>query len=1271
MKIKNKKIKLLVIVLILFLCSLFINIRNSFGIYKSNLSTPINLTVLDPLANYVITFDLNDGSGTTSLVYRSYNQPIGTLPTPTRENYSFDGWYAAFENDVYSNPVTASTVVTGDMILYAKWLPNQTNTVTFDANGGTINGESTFDLIVNTGSMIDENDFPEAVYLDYSFDGWFTDSLLNEPFDETEPIIDNITLYAAWKTINQVARVNGIEYNTLDDAITAVPNSGVKTRVTILKDITLSETVTIPNTKWVELAGRNYTIDGNVSLITNNGTLDIISGTMNTATSKGSVSIVLNKSSSSILTVSGGNLTNNSTIIGDNSVIENTSGTVNITGGVLTGHAESAVINNKRSGTIEVSGGTIIGTNIVKGQAIYLDSGTVTISGDSYLENNSTDIPDNSNNNPRATVDNAGGTLIITGGTIVSNNYSAVIARKAGTTTRIGIDDDTIDISTPVLRGKRYGLERTVDGAVIKVYDGIFESLDQAQAISTTDVTKPTDIDFKTDGTVVVDGVTYHAAYLLAPSITINFYEESNGTAIPVVVDSGSSIGNNLPTPNPKQGYYFAGWYIDGNPLQPVTSETVVTRSFNAYAKWVQSVSNATMDTTMNIQINQSEKIEFEEDDIEDVTYSSSDTNVVTIDTDGTIHAVGIGTATITLTGDLSGDIRTLLVTVTKIMHTVTFKDGNNVIKEVEVEDGTSVGSENMPANQIKTNYIFNGWVYEDNNTLTPFTSATQVYGNIDVLVSWKEEINIATLPEDPLLILLDSNKEIVVSATGEGNLVEDYTLSSSNTNVVEVNGKIISGASVGSVTLTITGVESHKSETITVEVVNSYAVTFDPDNGESATVIRVEVGSSIDGSGGILPTDPIKSGSTFDNWYLYDSANETLATTPIDTTATVTGDITYKARWAGQDDVAVINTASGPVYYPSLAHALNGAPADTETEIRIIKDIPNSTCSKNVTPASCDSANDGRTMVPVNRNVVLNGGSHTVSCGSDTIKNLIYNRGTLRIISGTFSCGKSGLATLENNSGAHIYIDGGVIENTNDRSAIYNMGTVEISGGTLTSTASERGVVQNANNPSSITMTGGTVIQTVSSDLGALHNGKSGSSITITGGTVISAGNAIQNINGTTLVIGTQNDAYDVTSPVIQGDLYGVTSTVNYSVYDGIIKGKKESKAVNDFNKITGIESGFEIVTGKDGDYYTLYYEVSNLIYHIDFDAGDGIVSPTYLEYNVNTTIDGSNFPTPTRENYTFDGWYTDSTLQTPFVEFTPATPATVTYYAKWAFNS
>ena len=285
----------------------------------------------------------------------------------------------------------------------------------------------------------------------------------------------------------------------------------------------------------------------------------------------------------------------------------------------------------------------------------------------------------------------------------------------------------------------------------------------------------------------------------------------------------------------------------------------------------------------------------------------------------------------------------------------------------------------------------------------------------------------------------------------------------------------------------------------------------------------------------------------------------------------------------------------------------------------------------------------------------------------------MIFNTGgTLKIISGTYSCGKSTLATLENSANRTLIIEGGLIENTNNRSAIFNNGIVEIKGGTLTSVATERGVVQNANGTSSITMSGGTVNQLASSSMGALHNGKSGSSITITGGTVTSVGNAIQNINGTTLTVGTQNSSYDATSPVIQGDKYGIDSTVNYSIYDGIIKGKGETnkqQAVNDFTKITGTETGSERQTGTDGAYHTLYYELANQKYHIDFNANDGVVTPLYKEFDLNSPITSSDLPTPTRENHTFDGWYTDSGLQTPFATFTPTTVGTTTYYAKWIY--
>ncbi len=1364
---------------------------------------------------YDITFETHGGT-LVSGFKRYEGEAIGTIDTTTKEHYNFDGWYASYVNGEYSIPVNSSTIVTGNMTLHAKWAPKPTSTVTFNANGGTIDGESTFDVIVDTGDTIDSNDIPTAVYQDHSFDGWYTDSGLTEPFDETEPITDDITIFAAWAHATYVASVNGTPYETLAEAIDAVPvGTQSATTVTLLRNVTLSETVTIPSDKWVELVGGNRTISGSTDLIINEGKLNIVSGTITTPSLTTATQLIRNRSGAT-LNISGGTLTNPSSN-GTNEflVIENIGGTVNITGGTLNSYGQSAGINNKSNGILNISGGEIIAHNVTKGQAVYSESGTVTISGNAYLENVS------GTGDTRAAVDNNGGTLIITGGTIVSKGWSAVIARKGGATTRIGTDDDVIDISTPVLRGQRYGLERTAATAVVQVYDGIFEAYSQTQAISTTSVTKPDGIDFKTDGTVSVEGVSYHAAYLLAPSITINFYEESGGTAIPVTVDNGTEIGSDLPTPSPKQGYYFAGWFIDGDLLQPVTSATVVTGPFTAYARWVQSVSNATMDTAMTIQINTTDTIEFEENDIESVTYSSSDTSVATVDSDGTVHAVNVGTATITITGELSGDTRTVTVTVTQIMntvkfydadynpndlehstlidtvqvvsgssiaandmptptnsnyvfntwyingdtstpfttstmvtgdinvvatwkekvsyatvttsptpfkvivgntgqitlsptiqgdevedctftsantnyatvnssgqvtgvaigdtyitvtgslsgatiqvpvsadvlkYTVRFKDGNTVIKTVEVESGETVDTE-MPANQTKTNYIFNGWVYDNNNTLTPFTSATEVYGDLDVLVSWKETLTIATLPDDPISLLVGSNKQVVVTATGDSGLVEDYTLSSSNTNYVEVTGKTIIGVDVGSITLTLTGIESGATRTITVNVVNSYTVTFDPVNGNQETEIQVPVGSSIDDSDVILPSDPTKTNYVFDRWYLYDEANETLTSTPLDTSATVTGDMIYKAKWVSNTYVAAVYVAGQDAsYYTTLQAAFNAVPTSgVATEVKLLQNIVNPS---------------GQSKVSSGRSVILNGGNYSVTCGNSTTKQLIMNEGgTLRIISGTYSCGKSTLATLENSAGRNLYIDGGLIENTNDRAAIYNVGNVFISGGELTSVASERAVVQNASGSASTTMSGGIVKQLANSNMGAIYNKASTNSITITGGTIISqstTSSAIEN-NGGPLTIGTNNGTYDVTNPVIQGDKYGINSTVSYSIYDGIIKGKTNNQAVNDFNKITGTETGSARQTGTDGDYYTLYYTLEQPAkYRINFNAGEGTVSPSYIDFDLNEAITTSDLPTPTNGIANFDGWY-DSTLTTPFTTITPDTAGEMTLYAKW----
>ena len=1729
MKIKNNKLKLLVIVLILFLCSLFINIRNSFGIYKSNLSTPINLTVLDPEANYVVTFDLNDGSGNTSLEYRSYNQPIGTLPTPTRENYNFlgwydenerrinsdelitsnitfyahwqkivckraqtgtlhtetcatgggclkhgytlnstitygtipgqnspiagdaydcdvnndgtysptterfyfvrettnsdekailvhytsfdelgqmdnsysrsnytydagkaylpdstvwsnpalttidgkvsryishddlaaacgdpivyddvaylntcqffletsryqssslgrsgiwvdkindtlyriqaavvevenpnkldsantvrpvieipidalegyqeneeytisfnthggssvasitkhagetlgtlptttkehntfDGWYATFENDTYSDAVTSSTPVTGDMILHAKWLPKVTHTVTFDADGGTVNGESTFDLIVDDGSTVSANDIPEPVYDGGEFDGWYIDGNLSLPFTSSTIVNDDLTVVANWIIGNHVARVNGVGYETLAAAIEAVP-TGIeeKTRVTILKDITLTETVTIPSGKWVELDIGQNTITGSFStagnMITNNGKLDIISGEMIFINNPTKASRVIANGSGATLNISGNcTLTNEGTNAGSNTVdhpvIENNGGTINITGGVLNSNGFAASINNN-SGTINMSGGRIIAHSVTKGQAIYMEGGTVNISGNAYLENTS------GTGDSRAAVDNNGGTLNITGGTIVSNGWSAVITRKAGKTTNIGTNGEPVDITSPVLRGYSYGLEQS--NGTVNVYDGLFESLTNTTAYAGS-ITNKTTYEW-TNSEVLVDGVTYHATYFNLPSFTVRFFPENGDNTISITVDNGSTIGSQMPNDPTKTDYYFVGWY-DGNTL--ITSSKTVTQNIDAYAKWVQSVSNATFDTAMSITVNETDTIEFEEDDIEDVTYSSSDNTVATVDADGTVHAVGVGTATITITGSLSTDTRTVTVTVTQIMHTVkfydddynpndlehstlidtvqvasgssvaagdiptatppsenyvfagwfidgdgtapftssvtvtgdlivvaswnekvtyaalsttpspfelivgdtgqitieptitgdtvepytftsgntnyatvgestgvvtgegigdtyitvtgtlsgltvqvpvsvdilkytvTFKDGNTVIDEVEVPANTAIGNANMPANPTKTNYAFNGWIYEDNNTMTPFTSAVQIGGDIDVFASWKEEIDIATLPEDPLTIMLGNSKQIVVSPTNVENLVEDYTLSSSNTNILEVNGKIITGASAGTVTLTITGAESNKSEAITVEVLDSYAVTFDPDNGDTPTVIHVEIGSSIDDSGETLPSNPIKTDYVFDNWYIYE--NGSLTTTRLDTTATINNDITYKAKWVDDTYVAAVygETTS---YKTTLATAISAVSNSSSAEIRILQDIINPS---------------GRTTINNSKDITIDANGHTLSCddSGSTKSNLLYVAGgTLRLKNGTFTCSKAGLATLETsgnaNSYGYLYIENGaIVTNTGDRGAIYNNGTVYINGGRLESSTGLRSTITNGSATARVEMSGGTVMQTATSYTSDSKNNGKGAikvdkgTVIITGGTVISHSTdsaAIDHTSSGTLIIGVDDtdNSYDATTPVIQGEQYGINATKAYSIYDGIIKGKSNNQAVNDFTKITGTESGSERETGTAGAYYTLYYNIVNAKYHIDFNANNGTVTPAYKEFNLNSPITASDLPEPTRTNYTFDGWYTDSNFQTPFATFTPTSVDTVTYYAKWTYSS
>jgi uncharacterized repeat protein (TIGR02543 family) len=110
------------------------------------------------------------------------------LPNPTREGYTFEGWYL---EDTFENSANFLVMSNQDRTLYAKWEPNL-YTVRFDSNGG-----SDVDSVTNYYDA----EFPAPTQPElegYTFEGWFKDDrTFEEPFTFGAFPID-LTLYAKW-----------------------------------------------------------------------------------------------------------------------------------------------------------------------------------------------------------------------------------------------------------------------------------------------------------------------------------------------------------------------------------------------------------------------------------------------------------------------------------------------------------------------------------------------------------------------------------------------------------------------------------------------------------------------------------------------------------------------------------------------------------------------------------------------------------------------------------------------------------------------------------------------------------------------------------------------------------------------------------------------------------------------------------------------------------------------------------------------------------------
>ena len=113
-----------------------------------------------------VQFNLDGGVGAADPKIVTYGSTYGTLPTPTRTGYTFDGWFTAAEGGVQVTESTRVTI-TATQNLYAHWTPIR-YTAEFKANGGS-GTMPPMTLTYDQNTNLAANAFTRA---NYTFNKW-------------------------------------------------------------------------------------------------------------------------------------------------------------------------------------------------------------------------------------------------------------------------------------------------------------------------------------------------------------------------------------------------------------------------------------------------------------------------------------------------------------------------------------------------------------------------------------------------------------------------------------------------------------------------------------------------------------------------------------------------------------------------------------------------------------------------------------------------------------------------------------------------------------------------------------------------------------------------------------------------------------------------------------------------------------------------------------------------------------------------------------------
>ena len=386
-----------------------------------------NLYLRSTISAVKVTLDPNGGtlSAGEGSIFVQPDSPYGTLPTPTRASYRFDGWFT--EKDGGTKVEETTTVsIRGNHTLYAHWTFQHEHCI---CGGDVAAGDHTAHTpqVFTAWNGTDAIAYTNRIAYVYLTQNVTINSNL---------VVDGTTLYLC---------LSGNTFASNGTNKIQVKNGG---RL-VLCDCAGGGTIKGATSGW-----------GGACIYIYTSTVDIFGGKITggkVTTSGGGGAIALDDSKC-VLNIYGGEISGNNGKNSGGAIFlnnkDNKGGTVNMYGGTIANNEaqKGGVIYSECGGTINLVGGTISGNKATKGDGgvINMAGGTITLSGAKLTGNSASQYGG-------AVYLYEGVTATMTGGAI-SNNYAG---SEGGAVHVYGKN------STFYLKGGTITGNRSVDGGAI------------------------------------------------------------------------------------------------------------------------------------------------------------------------------------------------------------------------------------------------------------------------------------------------------------------------------------------------------------------------------------------------------------------------------------------------------------------------------------------------------------------------------------------------------------------------------------------------------------------------------------------------------------------------------------------------------------------------------------------------------------------------------------------------------------------------------------